>query len=464
MTTCDVCCESLNKSNHKLITCPYCPFRSCAACAERYLIDTDQDAHCMSCRKAWDRQILVVNFTSKFVTKTYKSRREDLLLDRERSLMPATQPYVEIARQIQKIDSNIHNVLRKLEELGNQNIRISQINPAIHAVTHNFENEFDAQVDIRRRMFDVQKIINERRLEVEFFRWWRTELEMRMGANLTNERRQFVRACPFADCKGFLSTAWKCGLCDNWTCPDCHEVIGQNKDVEHVCDESHLATARLLARDSRPCPKCASLIFKIDGCDQMYCTQCHTAFSWRRGTVETGTIHNPHYYEFQRRNGNLPRNPGDVPCGGMPNWREMARKWNVFMNAPQTASWLANAHRIEGHVRWVVIPRYTVNIQNENRDLRIKFMMGDINEDEFKRRIQQREKARLRKNDIRQVMEMLVAVLVDLFQEFDRSGNVHVLEASLNELQEHVNTTLNSVSKRWTNCAVPLIRPGFNII
>jgi hypothetical protein len=29
----------------------------------------------------------------------------------------------------------------------------------------------------------------------------------------TNERSLFVRACPDEDCRGFLSSQWKCGIC-----------------------------------------------------------------------------------------------------------------------------------------------------------------------------------------------------------------------------------------------------------
>jgi len=45
----------------------------------------------------------------------------------------------------------------------------------------------------------------------------------------------------------------------------------------------------------------------VKNCDQMYCTQCNTAFSWKTGTLETGRIHNPHYYE-QIRNGTIQLN------------------------------------------------------------------------------------------------------------------------------------------------------------
>ena len=461
--SCPVCCDDYNRSSRNRTECPYCPFQACASCAQRYLLDTTEDAHCMSCRRGWDRAVLVDNFTSKFVTQVYKERREDLLFDRERSLMPATQPYVEIEIEIRKINKDIAMATARREAAAERHRHVVTQTPAVHAVTHNLSSEFDAIINIHRLALEESKACNRYRLDIEFLNWKRDQYLHRMfGEGPASERRQFVRACPYNGCKGFLSTAWKCGLCDNWTCPECHEGRGPDKDAPHTCDAEHLATARLLARDSRNCPKCAALIFKIDGCDQMYCTQCHTAFSWRRGTIETGHIHNPHYYDYQRRLGNLPRNPGDVPCGGIPEWYLLARKL-ALKNSDPLLRLFSDAHRMEGHVRFALIPRYTTNIHNENRDLRIKYMIGDLTDNEFKKKIQQREKARLRKNDIRQVLEMIAAVLVDLFQSYNTSGDMGSLAHSLTELKIHVNETFMKISRRWSNCVVPKIHEPFLI-
>ena len=44
------------------------------------------------------------------------------------------------------------------------------------------------------------------------------------------EARQFIRKCPADACEGFLSSAWKCGVCNIWACPTCFEAKGFNKD------------------------------------------------------------------------------------------------------------------------------------------------------------------------------------------------------------------------------------------
>ena len=457
---CEVCCDQFNKSSRTLITCPYCPFRACSGCSERYLTETTEDAHCMACRKGWSREILVNNFSQKFVSRTYKTRREELLLEREKSMMPATQPYVEAEREIRKLAKKISEVQKEVENTNTRWTRLNITSLAVFAVEHNLTSEFEASILRHKFAQEERKIVSSLLIDIQHMEWHQQQLTWRMhGGALEHEKRQFVRACPYTDCKGFLSTAWKCGVCDNWTCPTCHEGKGPDKDAAHVCNPDNVATAELLARDSRHCPKCAALIFKINGCDQMYCTQCHTAFSWRTGRVEMGVIHNPHYYEFHRANGTLQRNPGDVPCGGFPDWHLIARLVNrnsLYWNS------IVSAHRSYGHCMWALIPRYTTNMQ-DNRDLRIKLMIGDIDEDEFKKKIQQREKARQRKTDIRHVLEMVGAVLLDLFQTFLQDNNIANLVESLNGLRTHVNTTLASVSKRYSNCAVPKFGENFDL-
>jgi hypothetical protein len=420
----------------------------------------------MACRKGWSREILVDNFTQKFVTRTYKERREELLFEREKSMMPATLPYVEIEKEIRRLTRAIAQARHERDVVLARWRQISDIVPAVHAVQMGLASEFEAHIELHRLMWEERKKSNSLTIDIEHLEWVQDQYTQRLhGGNVELEKRQFMRACPWTDCRGFLSTAWKCGVCDNWTCPECHEVKGPNKDAPHTCDPNNVATAKLLAKDSRNCPKCAAMIFKINGCDQMYCTQCHTPFSWRTGRIETGTIHNPHYYEYMRARGTLPRNAGDVPCGGFPDWSAILATLRPMTARDRTIeTFISTAHRSWGHIQYWVLPRYTVNPRADNRDLRIKFILGDLTEDEFKRKIQQREKARQRKTDIRQVLEMHNAVLVDLFQAFVQDKDMQALYNSLVELKNHVNSTFSNVSKRYGKCAVPVIREYYDVL
>lgn len=161
---------------------------------------------------------------------------------------------------------------------------------------------------------------------------------------------EIMRGCPADGCRGFLNSKWVCGVCDTAVCRHCHEIVDLEEeavpgqcwlrdacstqegvpmpkslqDVEpptgrlwHRCSLPAVETARLLVKETKPCPTCRALISKVDGCDQMWCTQCQTAFSWITGQKEEGRIHNPHYYEWLRRTaGAVPREVGDVPGAG----------------------------------------------------------------------------------------------------------------------------------------------------
>lgn len=87
-----------------------------------------------------------------------------------------------------------------------------------------------------------------------------------MVASGSREKRAFVKACVVTGCRGFLSTQYKCGICDTWVCPDCHEIKNGQKDQEHVCKPETVESIKLIAKQTRPCPKCGTVISKVDGC------------------------------------------------------------------------------------------------------------------------------------------------------------------------------------------------------
>ena len=104
---CSICCYKLNKSTRKEITCSFCNILTCRECFQKYIIESNMDPQCMGCKKVFDRAFLAENCTAVFITKDFKKHREDVLLDREKSLLIETQPYVVIERDRQKIFKDV---------------------------------------------------------------------------------------------------------------------------------------------------------------------------------------------------------------------------------------------------------------------------------------------------------------------------------------------------------------------
>jgi len=145
-----------------------------------------------------------------------------------------------------------------------------------------------------------------------------------------SESRKFVMQCQNDGCRGMLTTQYKCDICTKFTCPKCFLPIEGEKG-DHVCKQEDIDTVEELRKNTRPCPNCGLRISKIDGCDQMWCIECKTAFSWSKGTVEKGVIHNPHYYQWMRQNGGVPRNPNEHNEGCGNDFMNSSRKINEIV-------------------------------------------------------------------------------------------------------------------------------------
>ena len=387
ITTCSICDETYDKKTRVKIECLYCNFAACRSCCKRYVL-SENVARCMNtaCGREWTRKFMRSAFTLNFISKDYKNHRENVLFNNERALLPATQILVE------------------------EEIRKEQINKQI--------NELDAEI--------YQLHARRRALVIQLHRTVRDAVERRNGqqdeAGTENTRARFVRACPDPDCRGFLSTQWKCGICNQWTCPDCHVLKGLERDCEHTCNADDIATAQLLARDTKPCPTCGTGIFRISGCSQMWCIECHTAFDWITGRVSTEGIHNPHYFEWMRRNNqDIPPRGNVNECGvriqrvAHDTPRQIAQVLNRIPTNTNEEKEKIKKHleyiyelcRYIIHLRHVEIPRYTGDPVLNNQDLRIAYMRNQITEDKFKISIQQREKKHQKNRELRDVIQLV---------------------------------------------------------
>ena len=231
---CPICCEKFTKTN-KRITCLHCNEDVCTGCCQTYFLGTMEEAQCMSCRKEWNIEFLADNFPKQFVwgpskkdTKSYREHREDVILDQQMTLMPATQPFVtakvNIARFKKKRDNH------------------------------------------KAKMYEYEQKI------------YQAERDYRNFQNKTKDETisdSFVNRghCPKTDCNGFIIEKWVCGVCDVKVCSKCMEpkeseatTNGSGKAKDHVCKEDSVRNVKFIREDTKPCPGCRVRIHKISGC------------------------------------------------------------------------------------------------------------------------------------------------------------------------------------------------------
>ena len=452
--SCNICCETFNKSSHAPICCPNkeCAYQACKECTRTYLLNKTTGPHCMNCKQAWSNYFIVTNLNKSFVESTYTIHRATVLMELEKSKMPDT----------------------------------------MNAVNNYVKGE-----DLEKDVVVIDKELNELRRKCSILHTKRQEKltrasGLKSGKVVTAERKKFIMPCPSDDCRGFLSTGYKCEACKNHACPHCLDVLGPNPNhVQHTCDQDAVKTAELIKSTTKPCPKCGERISKIEGCDQMWCVSCHTAFGWKTGNIETGTVHNPHYYQFQRQvnNGEAVRNPGDVLCGGLPNWfgmrRNMRAKWiptstELSSDADKLSSLIELAekiHRVVAHVTHAELPtiRRTVRDAHDHKLLRIKYILNRISEKEMGQTIGAIDKRSMRDNELLHIYELFNVVGIELFVSIQDKVNstatpgapeisvfdmVTFMKEKINEFIRFINYSNNQlrmISISYS-CSVPITR------
>jgi hypothetical protein len=268
--------------------------------------------------------------------------------------------------------------------------------------------------------------------------------------------------CGNTDCRGYLSTQYKCDLCEHHTCAKCFEHIGPVKEEgAHTCKPENIESAEFIKKQSKPCPCCGARISKIDGCDQMWCTQCHKAFSWETGNIVSGPVHNPHFYQYQREHGGLPRNPVDVVCGGLPTYYELNQKiaeaalprrhQDFFYNT------LMTIHRLQLHFTLTYIVELQDNTEEVYQRRRVEYILQECTRDMFAAGLIQQDKKRKQHTALLHVCELFTTVGTDMFRQIllsKKTGEEFAAEmiqqvAEYDTLRQYVNEQLKEISMTY---------------
>ena len=413
---CTVCVEKFNKTSRAKIACLFCSYTVCQSCCRQYILTSFNEPHCMNCRKEWSREFLASHLPHAFMFGDYKRMRETLLFEEQKPLLAATQAMVPFERKRRGLQQMKEKVMDEL---------------AYFRYIDDFRGARDQDYLLELITTKINSLTNSRKH--------------------TTEAKKFIMKCPSQECRGFLSTRYKCGTCSVNVCPECHE----EKTDAHICNSDTIKTVEELRKSTRNCPTCQTPIYKSSGCDQMWCIQCHTAFSWSRGTVEKGIVHNPHYFEFMRSQGNVVRNPNEMVCGGLPDQYRLVNKFN---RQSQDRVDVSALYRKAAHYRHAVLDFLPTGRENvDHQDLRLEYLLNDITEKEFKSKLQRREKERHKNREYRQVVETYVNVMEELIRQID-SDQLTPLQVKLQEeeLVDMINKRVRTLSEVYNVKLTPI--------
>ena len=457
---CAVCCDPFTKQVRKPIVCPVstCGYSACHTCYKTFLTtDGVTSSKCMQCNTEFTPAFLKRHFTETFIKTDLRQHFTEILVQRQIAQLPMSQPRAE--REIQ--------ARAKASEVA----------------------------DIEKL---IKSLLIQKRILQDDIRFLRTAPAHGSADNDTVAA--FQRKCCDPECPGFVSSAWKCGICSKFSCSHCHEVKGTTREETeaHECDPQTVESIKFLKTDTKPCPGCGVYIHKTAGCDQMFCTSCKQLWSWKTGRIEKNG-HNPHYLEWMRNRGaggggGLQRDPQDVQCG-----REVDRAFTYTMSANYTRLAKCKDETVREsldtffqkqfpdlgrsliHLRHYDIRHFQEEADTEQRgaSLRVGFLCKDFSTTSFRRRVFNLNKT----GEIsRNIMDLLVAVqnaaadilyrahkqMTDLGSYFERVSKrekVHAIDetqayrdllstfSELTELHNYAQTCLEEVY--WTHSTSP---------
>jgi hypothetical protein len=425
---CQICATEINASTRARVPCFACPLVVCKTCVREYIRTTPSLPKCMGCGAAFQLNYLVTHLNRSWVNDGLKPVMKETLVTAELAKMPATLPFAEAEmerRRLSKINTDYQARINKLQT------QMTRYTNAIFANRYRMRGEAVPP----RFLNDLVR-------------------EDNGGAAVREDtKKKFIMACPNGGCKGFLSTAYKCALCEKFTCPDCLVIL---QGGEHVCVESDKLSADLIKKETRPCPTCGERIFKVNGCDQMFCTavndgaRCATVFDWKTGAVQVGgTVHNPHFYELGRANGELVRNVGDVQCGGLPDIRRLVAILERLGALPLRHRAFVTYQRLAEHARVLDVYRGRLRVTGDLRQLRVMYLLKDITLDELRDRVFKDHREHGKTVDLYHVSELANVSGIEAYIEICRGlPSIATLEQLLVATPEVGGEIIASVENR----------------
>ncbi len=402
---CAVCVIKYNKTNN--FHCFGCKFDCCIDCMKKYIISQPNDACCMNCHIAIPYDQFINSFDKNWRLTIFRKYRENVLWDKEQSLMPVSVHKLVKKRELEDLKIKYKELSDKIFELNNEMLQIKNF----------LSNK------------------NTKEFKIKF---------------------QYTHKCVDKNCNGYLNEKFQCELCEINVCNKCFI----KKEEHHECDPELVETCKLIKSEAKPCPNCSEYISKINGCDQMFCTLCGTAFSWNTGVIERGVIHNPHAHAFFQNNPDalnnyFNNNRENNQCRpAIPQYNEYNKLRSKITDTKILKIYddlYRNTAEFRQYNRDIYLD-YINNNNNENEDLRFKFLNKEIDEIKFKSVLFARIKKRNFKKAVyeiiiptSEIVENYLWTIIDIVKNSNKENLNNEIMKIINILFELYNSSNETI-------------------
>jgi hypothetical protein len=343
---CDICTRV-----KKTFKCRFCQEGACADCIYTWV--RGNPPTCMFCRKSWDMPDL-----QRMVShKRFKIIRSEILLNAFK----------------QKCQDD------KLHIMGSIMMR------------NKSEKELESVYNEKRNLLNNLAKINEKIIQ----------LKNRVEYPHLYRDTDLNGPCHYNQCNGHLNKENYCCICENYTCLDCKGVYQTN----HECDRLEKASVSQIVQSCKECPVCKVQIAKVEGCDEMWCTQCKSSFDWKTLKIVklTPRFHNPHYFEYNT-NEYLFLLDEQLNKVTFANLRSVLKKNDKKFNYSQ--AFISNLLNIKKNCSEMIHVVNNLTLEtNDDEDLKRAYLLGIVSEETISRIL-------VRKNVSNSKKKFIVNVLI----------------------------------------------------
>ena len=483
---CQICYEKYTSQLRRPIECHSCFQKCCSNCVSYYLLNTSGNATCMfkNCNKPWSDNYIFETLGKNIYSK-FRDYKLEQLYQKEKSLIPKTQLKIQTERELININS-------KVEELETNIFRLESLNRLLEQIKK-YNHFSDKPIIDRKSEIEILNKLDIFYYEVQLLKNKRKHL--RNDPN--KDKIKFIKNCGETNCKGLLSSKWICGICKTKYCKNCGEKKGiatifdemqeteidddtnnetkneiQETKIEnetnknHICDPALVETMKAIQKETKACPKCGINIYKIEGCSQMWCTNCHTAFDWTTRRIETGRIHNPHYYDWQRKvnNGTAPRVVGDIPpCQQVPPFFNNILKFRYL--DPDMILCLEDFYRFVNEVDDIYNPANFHDIDENTFEYYRENLINNFypNEKHYKTNLKKAFNKFEKKLETQQIFLTFKTIIVETLNNLNQAQSEKIMSElidTIHNVVDFTNDNLYKLSQKYSTSVYDKIEYG----